>query len=225
VSRGVVFDLDDTLYLERDYVWSGFNHVARLLAASAADGGAIADWLWARFEDGVRGDTFDRLVASHPEWATRVTVAAMIDAYRRHKPSISLLPGAEELLEALRRNGTHLGVLSDGPIASQDAKAEALGLQRWFDPILLTGSRDEDFRKPKTGGFEWIAASWSLPHRELAYVADNPSKDFVGPRLLGWRTIRLRMPGQLTFAVDPADDTHRPDIEVTDLASAAVVLA
>jgi putative hydrolase of the HAD superfamily len=223
VTRGVVFDLDDTLYLERDYVWSGFNHVATLVATSPADAGAIADWLWARFEDGVRGDTFDRLLASQPDLATRVTAAALIDAYRNHRPSISLLPGAVQLVERLRRSGTRLGILSDGPLASQVAKADALRLQQWFDPILLTESRQPEFRKPDTGGFEWIAATWDIPHEELAYLADNPSKDFVGPRRLGWRTVRIRVPGQLTFALDPDDDGHRPDSEVADLTAAAIL--
>jgi putative hydrolase of the HAD superfamily len=223
VTRGVVFDLDDTLYLERDYVRSGFNHVARLVARSPTDSCAIADWLWSRFEDGVRGDTFDRLLASRPELATRLTVAELIDAYRNHRPSISLLPGAVQLVDGLRRNGTHLGILSDGPLSSQSAKVNALRLQQWFDPILLTDSRQPEFRKPETGGFEWIAATWDIPHEELAYLADNPSKDFVGPRRLGWRTVRIRVPGQLTFALDPVDDRHRPDVEVADLTAAGIL--
>jgi putative hydrolase of the HAD superfamily len=110
--------------------------------------------------------------------------------------------------------------LSDGPLASQVAKAEVLRLREWFDPILFTDSRQPDFRKPDTGGFEWIAATWDIPHEELAYLADNPSKDFVGPRRLGWRTVRVRVPGQLTFALDPVDDVHRCDVEVADLTAA-----
>ncbi len=220
VTRGVVFDLDDTLYLEREYVRSGFDHVATFVATSPADARAIAGWLWSRFEDGVRGDTFDRLLAFRPELATRVTAAALVEAYRNHRPSISFLPGAVPLIERLRRSGTRLGILSDGPLASQVAKAEVLRLREWFDPILFTDSWQPDFRKPDTGGFEWIAATWDIPHEELAYLADNPSKDFVGPRRLGWRTVRVRVPGQLTFALDPVDDVHRCDVEVADLTAA-----
>ena len=214
--RGVVFDLDDTLYLERSYVRGGFVHVARLIATSPEESRDIAAWLWNAFEDGVRGDTFDRLIAARPALADHITPAELVDAYRGHAPSVSLLPGIAELLEQLRGRGLKLGVLSDGAQASQRAKAESLGLNEWFDPILLTASRDAGFAKPGTRGFEWIATTWQLPHTELAYIADNPLKDFVGPRKLGWLTIRLRIPGQLRYAVETVDDSGRPDIEVTD---------
>ena len=36
MSRGIVFDLDDTLYLERDYVRSGFSFIADLMAKGPA---------------------------------------------------------------------------------------------------------------------------------------------------------------------------------------------
>lgn len=214
VTRGVVFDLDDTLYLERDYVRSGFAHVARRLATSAAESRDVAAWLCRAFDDGLRGDTFDRLIAARPKLADQVTSAELVDAYRGHAPSISFMPGIAELLQRLRAQGLKLGVLSDGPLVSQRAKAEALGLAEWFDPVLLTASRGEGFAKPGTGGFEWIAAMWKLPPAELAYVADNPLKDFVGPRKLGWHTIRLRIPRQLRFALESVDDFYRPDVEV-----------
>ena len=37
----------------------------------------------------------------------------------------------------------------------------------------------------------------SLPPEHLVYIGDNPSKDFDAPALLGWRSIRLRLPGQV----------------------------
>jgi putative hydrolase of the HAD superfamily len=219
VTRGVVFDLDDTLYLERDYVRSGFQHVAGLVATSGEEMHELAAWLWRAFEDGVRGDTFDRLIATHPELAGRVTPAELVAAYRGHPPSISLLPGVTDLLGHLRARSQRLGVLSDGPLASQHQKAEALRLEEWFDPILFTGSRPEGFAKPGVLGFEWIASRWRLPNAELAYVADNPLKDFVGPRRLGWLTVRLRIPQQLRFALEPVGDGDQADVEIADAAS------
>jgi len=97
---------------------------------------------------------------------------------------------------------------------SQQAKADTLRLDEWFDPVLFTTSRHAGFLKPGTIGFEWIATKWGLPNAELAYIADNPLKDFVGPRKLGWLTIRLRVPGQLRFALEPAGDGDQPDVAV-----------
>ena len=56
----VVFDLDDTLYAERDYVLSGMGAVAAWVEAELGSGAdeAFAE-LVALFDQGVRGRVFD----------------------------------------------------------------------------------------------------------------------------------------------------------------------
>ena len=108
----------------------------------------------------------------------------------------------------------------DGAPDSQAAKVDALGLARWFDPIILTGATPA-YRKPATAGFAAIAESWTMAGSALAYVADNPRKDFEGPRALGWRTVRLRTEGQVTRAYEPTHAGQRADVEVRDIAAAA----
>lgn len=215
--RGLVFDLDDTLFDECEYVQSGFSHVARLLGESEAEASAIEAWLTATFESGVRGDTFERLLREFPAFADRTTIDALVQGYRAHPPRISLASGMDTLLDALQRRGTRLGLLTDGPVESQTAKVAALSLDRWFEPIVITGRLGPGFAKPALAGFESIARRWAFAPSELAYVGDNPEKDFVGPRRLGWRTIRLLRPGQLRFAQRPASDAHRPDVDIHDL--------
>jgi putative hydrolase of the HAD superfamily len=46
-------------------------------------------------------------------------------------------------------------------------------------------------------------------------VADNPAKDFAGPRSRGWRTVRVRREGSLHAAVASGDDV---DAEINGLA-------
>lgn len=214
VVRGVVFDLDDTLYDERDYVRSGFAAVARKVGDSDTAKAEVANWLWSAFEAGVRRDTFDRLRAAFPDVGRRWTTIDLVEAYRGHWPDIRLASDMVAMLDALKGHGVRLGVLTDGPRASQSAKVAALGLERWFDPILMTGALGPPFHKPGAAGFEAIAVSWGMDGPELAYVADNPEKDFVAPRRLGWLTIRLWHPGQLYHELQPADDDHRPDTAV-----------
>ena len=213
--RGVVFDIDDTLYDERDYVRSGFAHVARRYAGSEVEERALADWLWTAFEAGVRGDTFARLIDAFPDLAGRTSVPELVDAYRNHPPAIRLTPEVATSLDALADRGVRLGIISDGPAESQSAKAAALGLGRWFEPIILTSALGPGFAKPAPGAFEAIARAWSIGSTELAYVADNPAKDFAGPRALGWLTVRVRHPGQLRFDLEPARPSDRADFEIS----------
>jgi putative hydrolase of the HAD superfamily len=218
VIRGVVFDLDDTLYPERDYVMSGFAAVAADVATTEEERVRLFAWLTAAFTAGVRGDTFDRLRTRFPEVAARASAYRMIESYRTHQPMLMLGDDARAVLGCLTAAGLRLGVITDGPTASQAAKAEALGLSRWCSPIILTETLGPGLGKPHPAAFEAIAAAWDLEPGELVHVADNPRKDFCAPRRLGWRTIRLRQPGQMYADAEPPDAVHAPDLEISGLA-------
>ena len=195
---GVAFDLDDTLYLERDYVRSGFRAVAE---DAAGETSVSADeafrFLWNGFLAGVRGSSFNDLLTEYPDIAARRGVPDLVRVYREHRPTISYLPGAEALLRELQRLGVPMAVITDGPLASQAAKAEALGVARYADPVVLTDAWGQSFWKPHVRAFEHVSERFALPHDRLVYVGDNPLKDFHAPTALGWRSVRLRMAGQV----------------------------
>ena len=202
---GVVFDLDDTLYLERDYVRSGF----RAVAETAAQGTSVSadeafDFLWLEFTAGVRGSSFNALLARYPELTQ--DVPALVRCYREHAPDIAYLPGIEALLDELKNAGMSLAVISDGPLVSQAAKANALNVSLYADPVVLTDAWGQDFWKPHVRAFEHVAAAFGLPPEQLVYIGDNPVKDFHAPTALGWRSVRLRLPGQVREAL-PHDET------------------
>ena len=60
-------------------------------------------------------------------------------------------------------------------------------------------------------------------YRREIYVGDNPAKDFVTPRRLGWQTVRLRVHGQLRFTEEPPSPAYRAAVEVTHRLGASVV--
>lgn len=221
--RGVVLDLDDTLYLERDYVRSGFAAVAAHVATrSDTDASRVEDHLWRRFTSGERGSHFDDLLASDPALRDRVDVAELVEVYRHHAPDISLLPGARELLADLRVTGRRTAVISDGALAGQQEKVRALGLEDLVDgPVVLTDVWGSEGWKPHPRAFLHVQDAWGLPPEDLVYVGDNPHKDFDAPRALGWACVRLRMPGQLHHDVA---DRLDPDVTVDSWAGLAEVL-
>ncbi len=213
---GVAFDLDDTLYLERDYVASGFRAVAVLVATHTT---VVADevfaFLWDGFLEGVRGSSFDDLLTRFPEAAGRYTVPDLVSCYRDHRPLIGYLPGIEALLLELSAKEVGLAVISDGPLASQAAKAEALDVARYADPVILTDRWGKAFWKPHTRAFKAVAEAFALPPERLVYVGDNPEKDFHVSTTLGWTTVRLRLPEQVRYAL--AHETYPPTHEVTSV--------
>lgn len=177
----VIFDLDDTLYPEKDYVRSGYRAVAALLPeVEDAEG-----QLWQAFEDGK--PAIDHVLE---QAGLQDRKAACLAAYRDHDPDIHLYPGAAELLAELRSRGVKLGIITDGRPEGQRAKLEALGLYDLVDSVLITdelgGSR---FRKPNDIAFRIMQTRLNVPYEQMVYVGDNPAKDFHAPRTLGMQWI------------------------------------
>jgi len=223
VIKGVVFDMDDTLYLERDYVRSGFQAVATHVS-DMADESTVFQTLWTLFQEGIRGNTFNLLMETMPGLAERTSIPQLVSIYRNHIPDIAILPAMRTLLIDLRNQGLPLGLLSDGPLAAQQAKVDALGLETLVDSIVLTDAWGRDKWKPNPAGFERLAQTMDVEHKFLVYIGDNPVKDFIAPRTLGWRTIRLRMPGQLRETDEPTSEAATPDNVVSTMEALRTVL-
>jgi putative hydrolase of the HAD superfamily len=210
--RCVVFDIDDTLYLERDYVRSGLLAVDAV-AVERHGAKGFAARAWEAFECGVRGTIFDEALAQCGASASPADIADLVTIYREHVPNILLLADAEACLAALVRSFA-LAAVSDGPLASQRNKAAALGLERWCDPVVLTATLGGGRGKPHTAAFALVEQATGFRREQCVYVADNPAKDFQGPRRLGWRTVRVRRPLGLHFAVN---EPVNWDVELPDL--------
>ncbi|HEX6570281.1 MAG TPA: glycosyltransferase [Acidimicrobiales bacterium] len=211
--RLVVLDIDDTLYLERDYVRSGFVAVG----AWARDELGVDDLgerAWAAFEAGVRRTIFDEALSGVEVEATPDLVPRMVGVYRAHEPTIEMLDDARAWLDSLAPH-IAVAVVTDGPLASQQAKTDALLLTRWADLVVFTESLGPGRGKPHPAAFEHLEQELGISGERCAYVADNPAKDFVAPHRLGWRTVRVRRPGSLHADVPSGDDV---DAEITSLA-------
>jgi putative hydrolase of the HAD superfamily len=201
--RGVVFDLDDTLYFEREYVLSGFRSIAATIGGDCRRSDFIFEFLQSGFEAGVRGDAFDRLLAEYPELRIRLTVADLVERYRSHIPAIQLLPEMRFLLAALTSRGIRLALITDGSVTAQSNKIAALELGKLFAPTLITDAWGLQFRKPHRRAYEAVMKDWKMSPTQLVFIGDNPAKDFYAPRALGWHTARLRLTQQLRHALEP----------------------
>jgi putative hydrolase of the HAD superfamily len=219
----VVFDLDDTLYLERDYVRSGYCVVAVTLRQKLGRSEAFEEWLWARFEAGESSGAFDALDQEFALGLSGEDIGELVKAYREHAPAIAPLGGVVALMKKLRAAGVKLGVLSDGYLPAQRRKLEAVGVASLLDAVVLTEELGRDCWKPSAEGFERIAADLGVTHAGCTYVGDNVAKDFVAPNRLGWRTIQLTLPGQV-HASRPIAPGGAPDVVVTSIAELADVL-
>lgn len=181
-----VFDLDDTLYKEVDFVKSAFQYIAHRLAEILPDvtSAAVYDTLWSVFLEG--GDAFGEVIRQYG--VETYTKADLLDWYRYHKPSITLDADIQETLRILKSQGADLAIITDGREQTQQNKIEALGLTAYMSAVVI----NDNFKhlKPNKYSYRQIEKQFGSDC-EFFYVGDNTSKDFVAPNALGWTTVCL----------------------------------
>lgn len=185
----LIFDLDDTLYPEISYVHSGFQAVAKYLSEYT---GYPQDYLFYCLvdileQDG-RGYVFNKLL-SELGIGTKHMVSACLNVYRNHKPSISLSLEVKNILKKLNSNRIYL--VTDGNKIVQHKKVSALNLSQLLDGIYITHRYGVKNAKPSTYCFELIINKEKCKPSEAVYIGDNPKKDFVNIKKMGFRTIRV----------------------------------
>lgn len=181
----VAFDLDDTLYNEKDYVDSAFNFIANTLSAKyPLDKQHL---LKALYSD---GNPFDSLMSYIATTHTTFDkdIAWLVNVYRTHTPTLSLPNSSCYTLKRLQKLGIKIAIITDGRYVTQSLKIEALGLNRWTKDIYI--SEVVGYDKSSRNVFDLVMHN--NPECHYVYIGDNPAKDFMWPNRLGWTTIALR---------------------------------
>ncbi|MBR1862702.1 MAG: ATP-grasp domain-containing protein [Ruminococcus sp.] len=178
--KAVIFDLDDTLYPEKDYVKSGYRAVARYLGSEV-----YAGKLWEYFNDGK--PAIDELLS---ELGKLDKKAECLEVYREHEPEIRLYDGVAEMIDELKESGCKLGIITDGRPSGQRKKLRALGLDKMIEEIIITDELGgEQFRKPCDIAFRIMHKRLGTDLCEMAYVGDNMAKDIQAPLSLSMRAV------------------------------------
>jgi putative hydrolase of the HAD superfamily len=205
LKQVLVFDLDDTLFPEHAYVRSGLTAVGVWLASRHGLDGFFSR-AWARFEAGTRGRLFDEALSDLGAKSLLGEVPTLVRVYRTHEPDIALHPDAAWALDHLSQ--THrLGLLTDGYLETQTRKVRALGIARHFHAIVYSDAFGRANWKPSPVPYTTCATALGVPHAACTYVGDNPTKDFVTARQLGWTCIQVCRPdGQ--YGGPPPSEAH-----------------
>lgn len=188
--KGVIFDLDDTLYSEKEYIKSGYKAVSDYL------GGEYEDKLWGFFE--AKKPAIDELMR---DLGREDEKAEVLKVYRSHKPDIHPYSGVAEMIAELKEKGIKVGIITDGRPEGQRNKLKSLGLD--IDDVIITDELGGvQFRKPCDIAFRIMATRWRLNPADIVYVGDNPAKDFQAPQQLGMRCILFKNPDGLYSSGD-----------------------
>ena len=179
-KRVFIFDLDDTLYKEIDFLKSAYREIAMIIGHPEAFDFMLNSYLY--------GDNAFKSVID--KYHLKFTVDQLLDIYRIHKPDISLAQDTVTTLDALNTRGIIMCLLTDGRSVTQRNKIEALGLYRWFAKEDILISEEFGYGKPSIECYQYFLDRY--PDAQFTVIGDNPAKDFLTPNKLGWMTICLR---------------------------------
>lgn len=213
--RGLLFDLDDTLYDRERFVQSGFEAVAAYVAESWRRPRAMASAvLRDAHAGGDRGREFQVLCAAAQ--LPLSAVPALVHVFRSHAPAIALEPAVHRLLQRLRSDGWRLGIVTNGHPAVQRRKVDALGLATLVDAVIYAEAHSSH-GKPDPSVFTLAAERLGVPRSRCVHAGDDPHCDIAGAHAAGLRSIRVMHPPSSprpTTASDRVEPDTRPDATV-----------
>lgn len=184
MTGAVYFDLDGTLFDDRQYVRGGLDHAATVLAdRTGVD--LSEEFREAYFERGITETTFDTVLAEHG--VSTDLIPTLVEAYHDNQAELSPVPAAHDTLETLAET-YHLGLITGGTNGRE--KLARLDLEDYFETIFVSPAYGSSKRSPDI--FEAALETLGVAPANAIYVGDRPSLDFPQPNQLGMATVRVR---------------------------------
>jgi putative hydrolase of the HAD superfamily len=177
-TKYVIFDLDDTLMSEIDYLKSAFKSISIFLDSENSQ--ELFCQMIVLYAD--KKDVFEYLNKHFSEFSKDY----LLQLYRNHIPDIKLNEHSKFALNFCLNKGYKIGLITDGRSVTQRNKLKSLDIEHLFDQIII--SEEFGSTKPNPKNFEAFVTS-SID--DYYYIADNVKKDFIIPNNFGWKTICL----------------------------------
>ncbi|ACQ54719.1 HAD family hydrolase [Clostridium botulinum] len=183
----IIFDLDDTLYKELDFVYGAFKEVCTYLSNKYnKDEKQLYKDILNTLEEHGRGKIFNIICE---KYNMKADIKELVKIYREAKPKISLYEDAKYILTYLKAK--NVGIITDGKASVQWNKIKLLGLEKMVDKIIVTDDFGLDFWKPHEFAYREMLKYFNCTSEQCIYVGDNPHKDFIGARKVGMHTVRI----------------------------------
>jgi putative hydrolase of the HAD superfamily len=211
----VIFDLDDTLFSERQFALSGYRavHEWQMPRLGLKDFFAVAEEI---YNSSNRDRLFNRALEKLEVKDGEKIAGEMTTVFREHIPTLDLHEDAKWALDYLKARGKRMGVISDGYITPQQNKVDVLGLGAYFEKIIYCESFGREFWRPHPLPFQKAMEYFGGAPETFVYVADCPLRDFIAPKKLGWHTIQIERPVGLYYNT-PATEEQRAERVIASL--------
>lgn len=189
--KAIIFDLDDTLISERQYIESGYKHISKLLSSKLDENEEELYLLLMKLFRESSENVFNRLLDKLEITYSKKNIIELVEEYRNHLPNITFFNDVLPCLDFLKSKGIKVGIITDGYANAQRQKLKVVGAINYFDSIVVTDELGREFWKPHPKAFEIMKKTLLVEFDEIIYVGDNPKKDFYISSIYPIKTIRL----------------------------------
>ncbi|WP_294156555.1 UDP-2,4-diacetamido-2,4,6-trideoxy-beta-L-altropyranose hydrolase [uncultured Clostridium sp.] len=212
--KALIFDLDDTLYNEKEYVLCAFKNVALYLSAKyKINYTDIYNRTCMLLVEKGRGKIFDFLCR---EYGMDENINTLVDIYRSTIPILRLYEDSIFILKKAVENKIKLGIITDGNSKVQWNKIKALKLEKYMNKIIVTDDYGKGYSKPDKKPYIDMINFLDVSADSCLYIGDNPAKDFIGAKELAIKTVRIiREKGENRYILK--DKKHEADYVIRNL--------
>lgn len=201
--KAAIFDLDGTL-LDRDQSLHSFinaqyerfyDQLGHIPKEQYVQRFIELDARGYRWKDVVYQQLIREFNTTDISWEIMLT-----DYVSRFKDHCVGFPGLVAMLEALQQNGLKLAIITNGPGQLQMDSIRALGIETYFNVILVSGI--EGIAKPDPRLFEKALSALSIKAHEAVYIGDHPENDVAAAQAVGMKAVWIENPHGQSPAAD-----------------------
>lgn len=222
MMKAVIFDLDDTLYVEAEFFRSAFSVVAKELEVRGVGNAKSVYRLLETIHINEGRDRVFNKAAYRLGFPER-WVPELVEIHRSHLPSINLAPEVPSVLADLRKRYC-LGCITDGIGEVQQRKIVALGVSSLLDSVIITGYLGREHWKPDSLPFRLCCEELGIEPVEAVYVGDNPERDIAGARRVNMISVRIVRPTSWFCDYESCKPEEEPDFYIRDLTELVPIL-
>jgi len=217
--RGVLFDIDDTLYNSTELAYRARQNAVKAMIEAGLpvkDPKKVFNVLQEVIKEcGPNFGEHYRILLEKLglEWDPEI-IAAGVAAYHDTKFSyLKPYPDTIPVLLELKTAGYKIGAISDGLSVKQWEKLIRLGIHHFFDIVVI--SETLGVTKPDPKMFKAASEGLGLPLEEILMVGDSVRRDISGAKAIGMKTI---------WVESPKKGEAKPDFTIKSLSGLPAIL-
>ncbi len=192
--KGVLFDLDDTLYDSSSFADRARREAIKMmidsgLKATEEEAYSVLQRIIQQKGSNYTKHFDDLVKAIMGNYEPKIITMGIITYHNVKFALLRPYPDTIKTLIELKKMGLKLGVITDGITIKQWEKLIRLGIVDFFDDVIT--SEEFGLGKPNIEFFEYGIKKLNLNPNETIYVGDRVDKDIIPSKNVGMITIRI----------------------------------